>query len=155
MAETKPDPTPAPILNPGFFASLKSFFSSEEAHAAFVATIMGAISVWGMPGTMKEKSPYFADYIWGVFGVWGAVIASRGYQKGKALEGTIPAGREPAQQTGQTTNVNMGGPSTAVVSTEKTTAPAVSPLDTSAAGLDDETRARLAALAAGKSWRKG
>ena len=148
---------------------IMAFFKSTEAHAAFTATITGGVIIFSTPGSIKDKMPYIIDYLWGVFGVWGAVIASQGYQKGKALEGTVPDGRQP---TNAPVNVNVGAAgdhATGTVSAQPQ--PAADPLADLPAGfpgrdkltttpapkagaVDEKTAAMLAALAAGHSTRR-
>lgn len=146
---------PLSATQPTFIEGVKKFVFSPKCHAAWVATISGAATIYSLPGTMKEKSPYIADYLYGVFGVWAAVIISWGYENGKALEGTVPAGRE-STNPGPTTNVNMGGPSTATVTTEQGANVNQNPPASVGAGadLDKLTNEMLAALAAGKSIRR-
>lgn len=133
------------------FKTLREFFDDPKAHAAWTATIGGAIIVFTTPGTLKEKSPYIADYVWGLFGIWSAVIIAKGYEKGKALEGTIPDGRIPAPIATPTTNVNLVAP-TGDVQITNATPTKEPPLMASVAdqtALDAATAAALAALAAG------
>jgi hypothetical protein len=140
------------------FKTIREFFDDPKAHAAWTATITGGIIVFTTPGTMKEKAPYIADYVWGLFGVWSAVIIAKGYEKGKSLEGTVPEGRVAAPAApANTTNVNLGGPTTGDVSISNSQpVPAATPGATNktSAEIDADTAAKLAALAAGHSIRR-
>jgi hypothetical protein len=137
------------------FKTIREFFDDAKAHAAWTATITGGIIVFSTPGTWKEKAPYIADYIWGLFGIWAAVIIAKGYEKGKAMEGTVPDGRQAATPAA-TTNVNLGGPTGDIQISNAATSkePPVTASVTDQTALDAATAAALAALAAGHSRRK-
>jgi hypothetical protein len=73
-----------------------AFWRDPKVKGALSYTVGGFLTLISLPGTLKEKTPHISEYFYGLIGVWVATIVSQGYVKGKAMEGTIPDGRQPS-----------------------------------------------------------
>jgi hypothetical protein len=87
------------------FGPFTRIITSSKVQVSAIAVITSALILFNVSPEKRDQS---ISLVTGILGLAGAIVLATGYEDGKEKEGTIPAGKAPANPPVPPVAINVG-----------------------------------------------